>query len=350
MKLKKQELDNLLKSSIEAHRLPGLALGVVCGGEAQYLAAFGVRNINTQKSLKSSNIFHLASVSKPFVATAILQLVEQGKLSLDQTVTSILPYFKMKDQRYQKITLFQVLNHTSGMPDETDYEWDKPQYDEGAAERYVQSQSSKELLFDPGQKFEYSNIAFDVLGDVISKISGISFEDYMKQNILEPLQMIKSSFLLEDIDKELLVSPHEWDEQAKVSKHYPYNRRHAPSSTLNSNVLDMSNWLIANLNHGEWKSRKILHHESHSLLWKPSVTIDSKRKIGLSWFLETYKGTQLVSHNGWDTGFRSHLALLPEKNMGFILMCNCNYDSVPKELDTVDIIAADILNIILCGS
>src|SRR6185437_16001120 len=97
------------------------------------------------------------------------------------------------------------------------------------AERYVRSLAEKELIGEPGEKFAYSNIAFDLLGDVIAKVSGTTFENYVKQNILDPLQMRESSFLVKSIKKELLVTPHIWNEKVEISKHYPYNRRHAPS-------------------------------------------------------------------------------------------------------------------------
>ena len=76
-----------------------------------------------------------------------------------------------------------LLNHTSGMPDDVDYEWDKPQYDDGAAEQYVRSLVNRDLIANPGEKFVYSNLAFDLLGDVIAKVSGVSFESYIKENI-----------------------------------------------------------------------------------------------------------------------------------------------------------------------
>lgn len=89
-------------------------------------------NIETQEPVTETTIFHMASISKPFVATGIMQLVEQGKLCLSDTVVQHLPYFKVKGEGYETITIKEMLSHISGMPDVSDYEWDKPQYDDAA--------------------------------------------------------------------------------------------------------------------------------------------------------------------------------------------------------------------------
>ena len=136
---------------------------------------------------------HLASVSRPFVATAIVQLAEAGKLDLSDSVTKHLRCFRLADERYRDITIRQILDHTSGMPDVEDYEWDRPKFDNGAAERYVRAMASERLLWAPAADWAYSSMAFDMLGDFIGNVSTLSFEDYIETNILEPTAMNNSS-------------------------------------------------------------------------------------------------------------------------------------------------------------
>jgi CubicO group peptidase (beta-lactamase class C family) len=272
--------------------------------------------------MKPENIFHFASVSKPFVATAVMQLVEQAKMDLDEKLIFYLPYFELADERYKNITIRQMLNHTSGIPDVRDYEWDKPQYDEGAAERYVRSLKDKKMLFAPGDGARYSNMAFDIMGDVIAKVSGKSFEDYVTENILDPLKMVESSFLIKEISEELRTYPHIWEFKPVVSKVYPYNRPHAPSSTLNSSVIEMMNWAQANLNKGLLDGIRILKPESYEILWTPTVDFENNAHVGLSWFIGDYHGMQTISHGGGDLGYRSNITLVPEKQLGFILASN----------------------------
>lgn len=122
----------LIQDVIQSHELPGLAIGVVADNEIVYARGFGVKNVETRAPVSMTTIFHMASISKPFVATAIVQLVERGQVRLDAPIVTYLPHFKLDDDRYGDITVQQMLSHVSGMPDVEDYEWDRPQYEEGA--------------------------------------------------------------------------------------------------------------------------------------------------------------------------------------------------------------------------
>jgi len=335
----KQKIGDYIQLVMERFDVPGVAVAVTKDNEVFYTSAFGVKNAVTKEKLRSEDIFHMASVSKPFVATAIIQLAEQGKIDLDEHLTAYLPYFKMDDERYKGITIRQMLNHTSGMPDVNDYEWDKPQYDEGAAERYVRSLKKEKMIAPPGERFRYSNMAYDVLGDVIAKVAGKPFEVYMKRSILDPLGMKESDFLYEHIKKELRTSPHIWDSGIIVSDVYPYNRIHAPSGTLNSNVIEMARWAEVNLNHGELNGSRILSEESYNLLWQPSVRMNEKTSVGLAWVLSEYRGFSTVSHSGDDLGYSCDLKLIPGKKVGIILASNYTSTPISRMLDGV----ADIL-------
>jgi CubicO group peptidase (beta-lactamase class C family) len=214
----------------------------------------------------------MASITKPFVGTAIMQLVERGIVDLDAPAVKYLPYFRLADDRYQQITVRHMVTHTSGMPDVEDYEWGKPQYDDGALERYVRSVSNEKLLFAPGERVQYSNMAFEVLGDVVAKASGESFDDYVQHHILTPLRMTDSTLLVNQANPTLLTWGHELDTQGApfASRVFPYNRMHSPSSNLHSNVLDMARWAIANMNRGELEGHRILQTATHDVMWKPA--------------------------------------------------------------------------------
>ena len=280
------QIDAYLSKQVQKKGIPGLTAAVVRDGNVVYSSAFGVGSSGKSEKLTPQHVFHFASVSKPFVATALMQLVENGKLSLDDPPTRFCPYFRLADERFRQITIRQMLNHTSGMPDVVDYEWDNPQFDENAAERYVRGMASQRLLSSPGNGWHYSNMAFDVLGDVIAKSSGSSFEEYAKANILEPLGMNHSSFNYRKIDKKLRTTGHVGN-PAKVSDVYPYNRRHAPSSTFNSSVAQMIRWMQVNLNRGELNGRRILKAENYDLLWNSTTTKSPQGfQVGLSWFLD----------------------------------------------------------------
>ena len=331
------QINAFLEESVRSSGIPGLTAAVVRDGNVIYVGAFGVRELGTDELLTPEHVFHFASIAKPFVATAILQLAEEGKLDIDDFIVKHVPYFRVADERYQEITIRQMLNHTSGMPDVEDYEWDNPQFDEGAAERYVRTMASEELLWAPGNGWMYSNMAFDALGDLIAKVSGVSFEEYVQINILEPIGMNNSSFVYAEIDEDLRTTGHAGN-PARVSDVYPYNRRHAPSSTLSSNVIDMTRWMNVNLARGELDGQPILGAVNHDRLMVPStelitdeetfdVTLCQRAdvrcgRIGLSWFLGEYHGHRTAYHGGNDPGFHSYILLLPDAEIGIVLASN----------------------------
>lgn len=305
--------------------VPGIATGVIINDTTIYAKAHGFRGLDNGNVLTTKSLFHMASVSKPFVATAIVQLVEKNKIELDEKLIYYLPYFKMADERYKDITIRQMLAHTSGIPNIDDYEWDKPQYDDGAAERYVRSQEAFNLDFAPGEKYSYSNPAFDILCDVIAKVSGVTFEAYMKKNIFEPIGMKNTTFFKPEVPENLATQPHVLNDslQMMVSEIYPYNRRHAGSSTLHSNVEDMLLWANVYLNKGSINGKQIYSKNSYELLTRIHSP-EGQRKVCLSWFYGNLNESPIYYHSGHDTGFHTFFGFMPEKKSAIVMMTNAD--------------------------
>lgn len=327
-----QKLDTMLSRFIENGPFTGLQVGIVSEDEIIFTGEYGSANVSAGEPVVSSTLFHQASVSKTFVVTAVMQLAERGQVELNSPVVNYLPYFKMNDERYPQITVRQLLNHTSGMPDEEDYAWDRPEYDEESLERYVRGICHLGLLSDPGTHFAYSNIAYEILGDLIAKVSGLSFEQYMRQHILEPAGMSTSSFLKQEVEP-VLAAPHVLRNSAGygpyVSEVFPYNRAHAPSSTLYTNAQEMCRYMQMHLGQGKATDRcNALQPGSYDLMWSPTKATGwgpEHKDVGLGWFLGNYKGSRMLSHSGWDTGFLSELILLPDDNLGISVMTNCDH-------------------------
>lgn len=318
-----------LNQQVESQSIPGLAAVVVRDGQVVYLGAHGVTSLDSRELLTPEHVFPMASLSKTFVAAAISQLVDAGKLDLNAPVVNYLPYFQLADSRAGEIRLVQLLNHTSGMPNATEYGYDDPQFNKGALEDWVRQMDQLSLVSDPGQQFGYSDLAYEVLGDVIAKVSGVTFEQYMQANFFEPLGMKDSSFFYPDIKEELRTFGH-INTPAEVSSIYPYNRRHAPSSALHSSVKDMANWVKAHLEthpvitdtNDEQNSGRIFDAEALNLIWEPTFDIADGVQIGLSWFIVDINGHRAVMHNGGDPAFRSQIMLFPDQNLGFVFSSN----------------------------
>ncbi len=310
-----------IEQAMAEHNVQGFVFAVVSKDDVLFQKTFGIKNIYTKEPETSKSLFHMASVTKTFVATALMQLHEQGKLDVDKPVVDILPYFVLVDNRYKNITIRQLASHISGMPDFDSDPWHDPDYDEDALERFVRNfVSHKFLTHEPNTIYQYSNTGYEVLGDVIAKAAGISFEDYVWENILLPLGMVDSTLLIQDADMTRLNSLHRpKDGELKVADIYPYNRAHGPSSTLISNVDDMIRWVRVNLNGGTLDGNRILKRETLKSMWEPaSGKFDN---VGFGWHRREHKGYQTIYHSGND-GYKSYVNMIPDLDIGFVMMSN----------------------------
>jgi CubicO group peptidase (beta-lactamase class C family) len=199
-----QQIRAYVSKAAELYDLPGLAIGIRASAYAPpQLAGLdctetaGFADFETKSPLQPDTVFHMASLAKTFTSTCLLSLCDEGLIGLEDRLCERLPGFQMDDVRTDTITLSHVLNHTAGIPDIEDYHWQSPEIDPNALSRYAQSGEIRalKLLHDPGTRFQYSNIGYDILGAVIEAICGVPFEYAVSKRIFEPLGMADTSFL-----------------------------------------------------------------------------------------------------------------------------------------------------------
>jgi CubicO group peptidase (beta-lactamase class C family) len=320
-----ETLRPIVRRAMEQSEAPGLAIAVLRDGRTVYREAIGVLDIASREQVTADTRFHLASVTKTFVATAVLQLAEQGRVDLDAHPRRYLPYFQPGDPRAEKVTIRQVLAHVSGLQKDDDTRFDNPDFDDGALERLVRESVSRPLDFAPGEKFGYSNLGYCVLGDIVAKVSGEAFEAYVKRHILEPLRMKSSSLLLSEAKRGPWARPYVVDDTYTVvpAPFHPYNRRRAPSNAMSSTLNDMVRWALVHMNRGELEGRRILKASTYDQMWRPAG--ESFPQIGLGWFLWKRGAEYAAGHNGSDTGFVADMELLPERGIGVIVLCNLDH-------------------------
>lgn len=323
------QLDSVLLEIMSRWGIPGMGIGIVQEGEIVYARGFGVQSLATGVPVNVDSIFGVASISKCFVASAIMQLVEQGKIQLDLPIVEYLPDFQMDDERYQQITIRQMLSHTSGMPDMDETEYDElvyhPEYDGGALERYVHALANCKMIAAPGDRFAYSNIGYNVLSYLIARIFGKSFEEYMMGHILLPAGMPDSTFFFPEVSPDRLAVPHLRTPTMVVNPIYPYHRADAAASFLHSTVIDMCHWAITCLEGGAFNGQHILSRVSYDQMWSPIAERGNPplyEHHGLGWVLGHFDGIRTVSHGGGGFGWTGFLVMLPEKKCGAIILCN----------------------------
>ncbi len=316
------KIDSIVINKMNQYNIPGLSIGLIRNDSIIYNKGYGVRRIKTGNLVTENTIFHTASISKLFTAVATMKLVEQNLITVDDKLVDILPELKYDDIRVNDITIKNLLNHTSGLPDISNYHWDNNNQSDNSLKEFVLGLNLK-LDSDPSTKYEYSNLAYDILGYVIEKVSGSTFDDYLKENVLNKNGMYNSDFRYFKIHDSLKTSPHSkrWvTNNIYERKTYPYTREHAPSSTLNSSSKDLSKWMISFLQTLDDSNLNNIN----KLMIEP--TFSSNPYIGLGFQLNTINSKKTIGHYGGDKGFRSYLIMIPEEKMGLVLIANCDYE------------------------
>ncbi len=336
------ELESVITAQMRELQVPGFSIAIVQDGEVTYAKGFGISRLGSEIPVTKQSLFVMGSMSKAFAATAILQLREAGKLSLDTLVTDVLPYFQLADERYKAICSRHLLTHTSGLafwPPIEDWDfvkyWDKtiPELDDQALERYVRSLHEVSLDFAPGEGYGYSDAAYNVAADVVAKVSGQLFEEYARDHILTPLGMKNSSFLLREVDPKLLVSPHHSNQMGEVvvSRVFPYTRAQIAAGYLITNAEDMARWALANLNRGTLDGARILNDSTYDELWKdqldPALSAPQGLDFGFGaysygWAIEQRGEHPIVGHGGVDLGFCANIQLAVADRVGIVAMAN----------------------------
>jgi CubicO group peptidase (beta-lactamase class C family) len=327
----------LVETFLGSHEVAGLAVAVVLEGEV-VSRGFGVRDVGTAATVTPETMFHLASVSKPFVATAIVSLAtarDAGEpvLDLDAPIVDWVPEFTLADGRAGEVTARGLLSHSSGLPDVADYGWHDPQLGDDALSEFARSLSGWRLKAEPGSAFSYSNAGFELLGLLLSRATGTTFENAVRQQVLTPLGMRNSSFLRGEVPEHLAASPHVGMPLSVPVGAYPYTRRHAPSSTLHSNLVEMCRWMVAHFGPDEVSAGGSDGQSARldpgllDLMWRPVVPVGDppwEEAAALGWSVGSYRGHRTLSHSGADPGFGSRLVLVPGRRTGVVVLANSN--------------------------
>ncbi len=324
-------IDSLVTSYMLTNKMVGVSIGIVKDGKIYLTKGYGTTEVGKAKPVDSLTNFLTCSVTKLFTATAIMQLAQHGKVDIQQKLTFYLPDFKMKDERYRDITIEHMLTHTSGLY--WDMELKHSPNDSTALRELVYSLHDKVLDFAPGTQFDatktYSNAAYDILGYLVQKISGMQYDAYIKENILEKANMAHSEMEYTKVDPGRRSAPHILKHnKVKVGGMITENKEHSPSGNLNSCSADLCSWMLHILNIARKNGNGVVQNNTLQNMWKPRHTApqNSKVSIGLGWFITANEELgNYYWHVGDNPGFSSTLMVFPEQNLGIAVLSNGMY-------------------------
>lgn len=330
------EVDKLVKNAMEKFDVAGVAVAIVKDGKVIHQKGYGLQSIETKHQVTEHSNFAIASNTKAFTSAALAILVEEGKISWKDKVKTHLPEFQMYNEYVtENFNIQDLLTHRSGLglgagdlmffPDGADFT--------------IQDVLTSFQYFEPVSpfrtQFDYDNLLYLVAGELISRISGLSYDDFLEQRIFKPLQMNNTYPSLQRVeDESSLAMPHTTEGGDMRQIPHIVKSINGAAGGIFSNVADMSTWMILQLNEGEYGEdleKKLFSEENHREMWKVHTVLEPNRNprynshfagYGLGWFLTDKKGNLEVSHTGGLPGMLSKVALIPDLELGVVVLTN----------------------------
>lgn len=307
-----------------------MAIAIVNSDSIVFSKGYGFSNIENQTKVDGNTLFAVASNSKAFTATAIAKLVEERKLNWDDKVITYLPYFKMYDDYVtNNFTIADLLSHHSGL---VTFSGDLLWYGTTKTPKeIIEAQQFLKPRFGFRTTFGYSNITFLAAGQIIEKISGKSWSDYIQTNFLQPLKMNRTLTSTSQIpNTSNVATPYFYENNTNHKLKWVNWDNIAPAGALISSVNDFSKWLMLNLNNGTLNDKTYFSTQSFNKLTTPHTNFtvrsnDEKvhfKSYGLGWSLQDYEGYKIVSHGGGYDGMISKSLFIPEKKIGVVILTN----------------------------
>lgn len=317
----KSYITQYAETKMKENQLTGLSLALVDDEKIIWTLSLGYADLENKKPVTSDTLFRIGSISKLFTATAIMQLVEQGKIDLDKPLQTYIPEFSMKTRFPDAgpVTIRSIMTHSSGLP--CDYlPVSSPSYPYFT--QLVKDIQNEYVAYPPGYITAYSNLAVALLGVVIERVSGQKFNDYITEHIFKPLEMNHSSFELRADMEPLLSKGYRNNEPAEDMFLGVF-----PSGSMVSDVNEMSHFMQMVLDKGSYKGQQIVKERTLEEMFTPQTNIpldlDARGTIGLNWGLDQNPSWgKIVAHAGGTYLFFSWMKVLPEKKLGVIILTN----------------------------
>ena len=319
------EIEQMILKAKKELGAPGISVAVVVGDEPIWSKGYGVADVENRVATSEKTVYRIASISKPMAATAVMQLVENGRVNLDDPIQKYVPYFPDKPLT---VTLRHVMSHTSGIRHYKPGEMDMKEHF-NSVEEAIQIFKDDPLLFTPGRLYSYSSYAYNLLAGVVETASGLTFEAYMKENVWGPAEMTATRF-----EHQGEIVQHRARQYVKAGNSQV---RNAPFADLSikwagggiiSTVEDLARFHIA-LNTG-----KLLQPKTLAEMYEPYTLTDGNvSNYALGWNVQVDdEGRTWIAHGGGATGGSSYLLRYPEGKLAVAMICNVQNAGNMREL------------------
>ena len=331
---KLQAIDEYAAKAGRDWKVPGFAVAIVKDDKVVFAKGYGVRQLNRSDAVDKDTLFAIASNSKAFTAAALAILVDEGKLTWDDKVIKYLPWFELYDPWVtSEMTVRDLLCHRSGL--ETfggDLLWYESNY---SRQEIVRRARFLKRASTFRSRFGYQNVMFVAAGEVVAAITGKSWDEFVRERFFVPLGMSRTSTTYKQLmAASNLATPHnEMNGTLRALKIGNVDNV-GPAGGIESSVADIAQWIRLQLGRGTFGGKKIFTAERSREMWSPQTVIDISAEAekfnpavhfglyGLGWLLNDYQGRKVISHGGGLDGMISRVAMIPEENLGVVVLTN----------------------------
>ena len=333
--ISEKQIDELVEKTIRNFDVPGISVAIVKNGKVVLAKGYGVKSILTKEKVDANTLFGIASNSKAFTSAALAMLVDEGKLKWDDKVIKYLPNFKMYNEYVtNEFTLRDLLTHRSGLGLGAGDLMFWPGGADFTPKDVVENLQYLKPVSAFRTKYDYDNLLYIVAGEVIQKVSGKSWCDFIEERIMKPLEMNNSAASFVRLkDTTNVIAPHvPTDGKLKVVSRYKDPIFDAAAG-IYSSVNDLSKWMIMQLQNGKYgpDNKSLISEKEHNEMWTPQTIMSINttppynshfKSYGLGWQLSDIKGYKQVAHSGALEGIYTQTTLFPELNLGIVVLTN----------------------------
>jgi CubicO group peptidase (beta-lactamase class C family) len=306
------KVDEYMQTELRVQRIPGLALAVLTNGQTVMAKGYGFANVEHDVPVKPATIFQSGSVGKQFTAAAVMMLVEDGRIALDDRITK---YFAGSPDGWTNVTVRHLLTHTAGF---TDYPRDFDMRRDYTEDELLQRVTAIPPAFAPGEKWSYSNLGYVTLGILIHKVTGKFYGDFLNERVFVPLGMSTARIISEaDIVTNRAAGYVLVKGALKNQDWVAPSLNTTADGALYLTVLDMAKWDAA------LSTDKLLKRTSLERMWTPvKLNNGETHDYGFGWSLTNVRGHRVVEHGGSWQGFKAHISRYPEDGLTVIVFAN----------------------------
>jgi CubicO group peptidase (beta-lactamase class C family) len=322
-------LSEFVEATATEFAIPGVAVGVWADGRESY-ACHGVTSVDNPLPVDPDTLFLLGSLTKTYTATTLLRLAADGRVELEAPVRRYVPELRLKDEHAAaQITVLQLLNHTAGL--DFGFIDDFGEGDDALAS-YVARMAELELIAPPGERASYSQAGYNLVGRLIEKVTGLTFERAVASLVLEPLGLQHSFFARDDVMTRRFVVGHNRDQDGTLSiaRLWRRSRGDNPGGGLASSVADQLGWARFQLGDGRAQGGgRVLPAELLGRMQQPTAALRASTlgdAIGIGWFLREVDGVGTVGHGGSANGQFAELLTVPERGFAVVALSNAGPD------------------------